>query len=460
MAKIKINFAGGANTPTGSNFLLEVGKKKILVDCGLYQGEKIAEDENREDFSYNPKSVDFLFITHGHLDHVGRIPKLVKDGFGGEIYSTEATRDIADYVLKDSVGILAKEADREGLPHLYEVEDIDKALSLWKHVRYHQELIIDSEDSSVGQIKVTLYDSGHILGSSMIVFEIKGKRIMFTGDLGNSPSPLLKDTEIIKNVDYLIIESVYGDRNHEDVNDRINILKNTIKKAIERKAVLMIPAFSIERTQELIFIFNQMVEHKEIPLIPVYLDSPLGINITKVYKKHEKDFNENVESLVRKGEDIFSFAGLTITKTGEESKEINNSPNPKIIIAGSGMSNGGRIVHHEARYLPDPKNILLLVGFQAAGTLGRKLQDGLRNVKIFGENIKVNAEVVNISGFSAHKDSDGLVDFVNQMGHSFKKIFVVLGEPKSQRYLAQKLIDFYNLPATVPNINEEVIIEV
>ncbi|MEN9338318.1 MAG: hypothetical protein RI945_43 [Candidatus Parcubacteria bacterium] len=460
MAKIKIHFAGGANTPTGSNFLLEVGKKKFLVDCGLYQGEKLAEDENRENFSYNPKDIDFLFITHGHLDHVGRIPKLVREGFAGTIYSTEATHDIADYVMKDSIGILAKEAAREGFPPLYEVEDIDKALSLWKTRKYHEVLSVDSEDSSIGEIKVILYDSGHILGSSMIVFEVKGKRLMFTGDLGNSPSPLLKDTEILKDIDYLVMESVYGDRNHEDVNDRVKILKDTIKKTIAQKAVLMIPAFSIERTQELIFIFNQMVEHKEIPLIPVYLDSPLGINITKVYKKHEKDFNENIESLIKKGEDIFAFAGLTMTKTGEESKEINNSPNPKIIIAGSGMSNGGRIVHHEARYLPDSKNILLLVGFQAAGTLGRKLQDGMKNISIFGQKIKVNAELVNISGFSAHKDSDGLIAFVNAMRGRLKKVFVVLGEPKSQRYLAQKLIDFYDLPVEVPDIDEVVSLEV
>jgi metallo-beta-lactamase family protein len=460
MSKIKITFAGGAGTATGSNFLLEAGKIKILIDCGLFQGEKLAEDENRENFLYNPKDIDFLFITHGHLDHVGRIPKLAKEGFSGQIISTEATKDIGELVLRDSVGILGKEAEREGLFPIFVESDVDHAMSLWKGINYHQEILIDSEDSSIGEIKVTLFDSGHILGSSLVVFDINGKRIMFTGDLGNSPSPLLKNTEKVPNVNYLIMESVYGDRNHEHLDDRVKILKETIKSTIARKGVLMIPVFSVERTQELIFIFNQMVDHKEIPLVPVYLDTPLGISITKVYKKHEKDFNENVEGIVKKGEDIFSFAGLTMCKTAEESKAINFSPNPKIILAGSGMSNGGRIVHHEARYLPDPKSTLLLVGYQAAGTMGRKLQDGMKEIYIRGEKVAVNANLVEISGFSAHKDSNALQEFANEMKDTIKKIFIVLGEPKSQSYLAQRLIEFYHLPAEVPELGSSIEIEV
>ena len=459
MSKVKIKFAGGAGTATGSNFLLEVGKLKILIDCGLYQGEKIAEEENRGNFPFDPKSIDFLFITHGHLDHVGRIPKLAKEGFVGTIYSTPATKDIAELVLKDSVGLLTKEATREGLPPIYVESDIDKAMSLWKTRKYHEELIIDSGDVDIGNIKVTLFDSGHILGSSMVVFDIKGKRFMWTGDLGNSPSPLLKDTEKVKGVNYLIMESVYGNRNHGHRDDRVDILKSTIKNIINKKGVLMIPAFSIERTQELIFVFNQMVEHKEIPLIPVFLDSPLGINITKVYQKYEKEFNENIESIVKKGDDIFSFAGLNISKTSEDSKAIALAPSPKIILAGAGMSNGGRIVYHEARYLPDPRNTLLLVGYQAAGTLGRKLQDGLKTIHIHGEEIKVKAEVIEIAGFSAHKDSDHLQEFAADMKDSLEKVFVVLGEPDSQNYLAQRLIEFYHLPVKVPELNEVIEIE-
>lgn len=460
MSKVKLNFAGGAGTATGSNFLLEVGKIKILVDCGLYQGEKLAEVENRDPFPYDPSSVDFLFITHGHLDHVGRIPKLAKEGFNGTIYSTPATKDIGELVLKDSVGLLKKESEREGLPIMYTESDIDTAMSLWKTKKYHEELLIDTEDREIGNIKVTLFDSGHILGSCMVVFDIKGKRFMFTGDLGNSPSPLLKDTEKVPGVNYLIMESVYGDRNHDHRDDRVNLLKDTIKDTIRKKGVLMIPAFSIERTQELIFVFNEMVDHKEIPLIPVFLDSPLGINITKVYQKYEKDFNENIESIVRKGEDVFSFAGLTISKTSDDSKAIPLSPSPKIIIAGSGMSNGGRIVYHEARYLPDPKNTLLLVGYQAAGTLGRKLQDGVKTIRIHQQEVKVHAKIVEIGGFSAHKDSNHLQEFAAEMKDSLEKVFVVLGEPQSQSFLAQRLVDFYHLPVKVPELHEIIEIEV
>ncbi len=460
MSKIKIKFAGGTNTATGSNFLLQVGKLNIMIDCGLYQGEVSAEDMNRENFSYNPKNIDILFVSHGHLDHVGRIPKLVRDGFEGLIISTPATKDIAELVLRDSLNILSKEAEKKGLPSIYSVEDIEKAMSLWKIKNYHEKMFIESGDSSIKNIGVTLYDSGHILGSSLIVFDISDERIMFTGDLGNSPSPLLKDTEIPKNITYLITESVYGDRNHEYIQDRIDILKNTIRKTIAKKGTLMIPAFSVERTQELIYVFNKMVENKEIPLIPVFLDSPLGISITKVYKKYEKYFNENVKEIIRSGDDIFSFVGLTICKTKEESQAINNVDGPKIIIAGAGMSNGGRIIHHEARYLPYHNNILLLVGYQAAGTLGRKIQDGLKEIKINGAKVSVNAEIIQISGFSAHKDSDDIQEWISKMSDTLKKIFIVLGEPKSRSFLAQKLKEKFHLNVKVPDTEEIVEINV
>lgn len=460
MSKIKILFAGGPGTPTGSNFLLEIADKRILIDCGLYQGERMAEHENHAKFSYDPQTIDYLFVTHGHLDHVGRIPKLVKEGYRGKIFSTNATKDIGELIMKDSMGLLHKESVRDDLPDLYNVVDIEEAMTLWSGKKYHEEILIETNDKDIGNVKVRLLDTGHILGSAMIEITIKDKKIVFTGDLGNSPSPLLKDTEKLENIDYLVMESVYGDRNHTDKDDRVQILKNTIKKTILKKGILMIPAFSIERTQEMLLAFNEMVENQEIPLVPIYLDSPLGINITKVYKKYEKDFNENIEDLVKSGDDIFAFAGLKITSTPEESKEINNAPNPKIIIAGSGMSNGGRIVHHETKYLPDSRNTLLLVGYQAVGTLGRKLQEGMKKVFIQGQEIDVRAEIVNISGFSAHKDSDHLIEFVESTAHTLKKIFVVLGEPKSQNFLAQKLMDIYGLDVEVPERGDIVEIEI
>lgn len=460
MSKVKIRFAGGAGTATGSNFILEVGKLKIMVDCGMFQGEKVGEDSNREEFTYDPREIDILFVTHGHLDHVGRIPKLVKDGFRGVIVSTPATRDIGELVLRDSVGILMKEAIREGLPSIYEEENVTQALALWKVKNYREAMTLNSGDKSLGDIGVEFYNSGHILGSSLVVFDILDERIMFTGDLGNSPSPLLKDTENVKGVTYLITESVYGDRNHEHETDRVEILKATIEKTIVKRGVLLIPAFSVERTQELMFIFNNMVESKEIPLVPVFLDSPLGINITKIYKKYERNFNENVEKVIKSGDNIFAFAGLTISRTTEDSKAISHVPSPKIILAGSGMSNGGRIVHHEARYLGDSHNTLLLVGYQAARTLGRKIQSGLKEVFILGQKIKIRAEIVNISGFSAHKDSEHIQAWIGEMRNTLKKVFVVLGEPKSQNYLAQRLIEKYNIRAEVPSLDESIEIQI
>jgi metallo-beta-lactamase family protein len=456
MSTFSILFAGGAQTPTGSNFLLEVGGKKILIDCGLYQGEKVSLDNNLAPFVYNPESIDYLFITHGHLDHVGRIPKLVKDGFKGSIYSTPATREIGELVMLDSMGVLGKEAARENKPPLYEEKDVFNAMRLWKDIAYHEKMAIDGEE---GPVVVEYYDSGHILGSGIVTFSYKGKKIAFTGDLGNTPSPLMRDTELIDDLDYLAIESVYGDRNHEDYETRVSLLKDTITSTIKAGGTLMIPAFSVERTQELLYYFNQLVEHKEIPEVPVYLDSPLGINVTSVYKKYEHLFNENANGLIKRGDDLFAFKGLIATRTPEESKAINNVVGPKVIIAGSGMSNGGRILHHEARYLSDPKSTLLVVGYQAVGTLGRKLVDHATEVYIHGNQIPVKARIVNIHGFSAHKDSDHLVAFAGASKEKLKKCLVILGEPRSSYFLAQRIHEEYGYDVQVPELNDRVELE-
>lgn len=452
MSTFSVTFAGGAQTPTGSNFILDVGGKRILIDCGLYQGEKVSLDTNMLPFTYDVKSIDMLFITHSHLDHVGRIPKLVRDGYTNPIYSTAATREVAELVLLDSMGVLGKEAKRENKPTLYEEKDVFEAMRLWKDLTYHQKFEIEG---AMGPIIAEYYDSGHILGSGIITFSYQGKKIAFTGDLGNTPSPLMRDTEMIDDLDYLCIESVYGDRNHEDYDARIGLLKDAITSTIKAGGTLMIPAFSVERTQELLYYFNQLVEKGDIPLVPVYLDSPLAINVTAVYKKYESLFNVTANSIIKSGDDIFNFKGLVMTKTPEESKSINNVTGPKVIMAGSGMSNGGRILHHEAKYLGDEKSTLLVVGYQAYGTLGRKLVDGAKEIMIHGMPVQVRARIVNIHGFSAHKDSDHLIEFAGASHAKLKKVFVILGEPKSAFFLAQRLHEEYGYSVTVPELDQK-----
>ena len=445
-----ITFYGGTESVTGSNFLFEVGGLKVLIDCGLFQGCRLCGDFNVEPFPYDPSSIDALFVTHGHLDHVGRIPRLIQNGFRGTIYSTPPTRDLGELMLFDSMGIMEKEAKREHIELLYQKEDVEKAMGLWRAVPYHEPI------SLAEGVTVRLKDSGHILGSSMVELERGGKKIVFTSDLGNSPAPLLHDTEAVSDADYVVMESVYGDRNHEPREAQQELLRQTIAETITKGGALMIPAFSIERTQVLLFELNELVENKKIPPVPIFLDSPLAIKATAIYDKYEKYFNKEATDIIKSGDDIFNFPGLKSTLRTEESKAINNVPNPKVIIAGSGMSVGGRIIHHELRYLPDPKSTLLLVGYQSPGTLGRELRDGAKEVTILGERVQVRARVAEISGYSGHKDSDALLEFISYDKDRAKKVFVVMGELKSATFLAQKIRDNLSLEAIVPKKNEKI----
>ncbi|MEK7152134.1 MAG: MBL fold metallo-hydrolase [Patescibacteria group bacterium] len=448
----KLTFHGGAGSVTGANFLLEDKESgaKILVDCGFFQGRKVGEDINRDPFPYDPTSIDVLFVTHAHIDHIGRIPKLVRDGFRGVIYSTPATKEIAELMLTDSMGILGKEAKEDRLPPMYEREDVEKTMNLWQGVPYHTPINLK------GGFQVTLKDAGHILGSAQVVFVRDGRTLVFTGDLGNSPAPLLRDTEPLGNVQYVVMESVYGDRNHESRADRKQMLEDVIEDTIKKGGALVVPAFSLERTQELLFEINDLVEHGRIPAVPVFVDSPLAIKVTRIYKNSNGNFNHNANDVIKSGDDIFNFPRLKFTMETEESKAIKEAPNPKVIIAGSGMSNGGRIIHHEKHYLPDPKSTILLIGYQSVGTMGRALQEGAKNVTIMGDSVPVLARIAKIRGYSAHKDSDALVDFVRTADDGIEQVFVVMGEPKAEMFLAQRLRDHLGVNATVPQKDESV----
>ena len=448
----KITFCGGTGSVTGANFLLEADGKKFLIDCGLTQGQKLADDINWDPFPYDVKSIDILFITHAHIDHVGRIPKLLYEGFQGKIYSTFPTQALAGPMLDDTIGILSKNTDL-GLDKIYTEDKTKQALALWHGFEYHE--VIKLTDN----LTVSFRNAGHILGSAMVEFIYNGKKIMFTGDLGNSPSPILPDTEKITDVDYLIMESVYGDRNHESRNDRKKLLEEVIEDNYKRKGTLIIPTFSLERSQELLFELNDLVGNDRIPVMPIFFDSPLAIRLTEIFKQFKSYFNETAQKAMIHDKYIFDFPGLHSTLKSEESKIINKVPDPKVIIAGSGMSSGGRVVHHEKHYLPDPNNTLLLTGYQAVGTPGRLIQEGLKSVRISGEYVSVRAHIYNILGYSGHKDSDGLLNFVENSQDSLKKIFVVMGEPKSSMFLVQKIRDNLALDAQAPDLGDVVSLE-
>lgn len=453
---ITVQCAGGALSPTGANFLVRGFEKTFLVDCGLLQGSSMAESSNWQPFSYDPKEVDILFITHAHLDHIGLIPKLVFDGFSGKIISTKATRDIARVMLEDTSSILgSSESGKQfNLSAIYNEKVLATVFSLWETIDYGDRYPVCPD------LFVTPRDAGHVLGSCMFVFEYKQQKFVCTGDLGNSPSPLLRDTEPLPNdVQYVLIESVYGDRNHEPKELRREKLKQVLNDNFKREGVLVVPIFSLERTQEFLYEINELVEGGEVPSMPVFLDSPLGLKVTEIFKSYTHLLKESVRKDIAGGDTIFMFPGFKESVTARDSKAIIEKPNPKVILAGAGMSTGGRVLHHEKEYLSDPNNTILITGFQTPGSLGRLIEEGSKTVRIFDETISVKAHVEVVKGYSGHKDSDGLVSFVETSKHSLKKVFVAMGEMKSSLFLAQRIKEELGVPAHVPQPGEIITLE-
>lgn len=449
---LRLSFYGGAGTVTGSNFLIENGRAKILIDCGIEQGTDAVEENKYRPFLYDPKKIDALVVTHAHLDHVGRIPKLVKDGFSGKIFITPPSRDLAALILLDSANILAEEAARLGREPLYTTADIEAVFSLAEPLDYHVE-----KEIAPG-LSVYLRNTGHILGSASV--RVKGEdgaAVALTGDIGNSPSPLLPDWEPVPDADALVMESVYGNRTHPMRQHRTERLREVLKRAIAKNGTILIPAFSLERTQLMLYELSNFFSAKELPEIPVFLDSPLAIKVTAVYEKWGMAyFKPATEDEMKREGSIFEFSFLKKTASRDDSEAIEKVSGPKIIIAGAGMSHGGRIGRWEARYLPELTTTLLVVGYQAPGTPGRRIADGARSVHLNGTDISVKATIEKVEGWSGHADRDELLHFAEASlaGGRIKTIFTALGEPSASRFLAQRIRDYLGATAIVPDQNQ------
>ena len=446
---MKIKFLGAVTSVTGSCHLVTTGANKFLLDCGQFQGSDETDDLNREEFDFNPGEIDFVLLSHTHIDHSGRIPLLVKRGFKGPVYCTDATADLLDVMLKDSAYIHEKEAEwknrknrRAGKPYrepLYTLDDAVTALKQVKPVLYNQLLEINED------IKVVFNDAGHILGSSIIEIFIKEdeeiSKIVFSGDIGMKNKPILKDPTMIKKADFLIMEATYGNRIHEKNSAGIERLIDIVLKTIRRGGTVVIPSFAVGRTQELIFEFNRFYEDhpdykKELSGIMVYVDSPMATTATQVFRNNAHIFDEETKDYILQRNDPLDFKNLRFTRTVEESKELNLNTEPKIIISTSGMCEAGRIKHHLKHNLWNPKSSIVFVGYQAEGTLGRSILNGDKYVSIFGERIKVQAEIYDLEGFSGHADREGLLDWLSGFQEKPKEIFIVHGEKKSKEELA------------------------
>lgn len=447
---MQISFYGATREVTGSCYLVQTSHTRILVDCGMFQGGVFCESKNSKNFDFDPSTLDAVVITHAHLDHTGRLPKLVKEGFKGPIYLTPPTGDLAMLVLKDAFHIMMEDFKREYRPPLYEESHLETVLKQFKYVDY-------SRSVTLGDVSFRFRDAGHIFGSAFIeITEKGGAKATFSGDLGNHDVPILRPTAQLAETDVLVMESTYGNRIHEDESTREAKLRSVIQDTIKRKGVLLIPAFAIERTQQVLYEFNHLVEKKIVPPIDTYLDSPMAIGATKVIKAYPQYYDLEALQLVSHGDDLFDFPGLHICETRDQSKLINEAPWPKIIISGSGMMNGGRILHHLIRYLSSDKSTLLIIGYQSPGTLGHKLYRGDKVVQVLGEHVQVRAKVISIGAYSAHADQNMLVDWVAQAAKKPSRIYCTHGDEGAAEALMTRLRHDLGADAYVPRYGDTI----
>lgn len=449
---MKLNFYGANREVTGSCHLLEVAGKRVLIDCGAYQGGDYIEGKNFEDFPFDPATLDAVFVTHAHLDHIGRLPKLFLNGYRGPIYATHATCDILPIQLEDAYQIMVYNHKKFQYPLLYSQQDVEEMENHLRPIDYRT-----TQEVFPG-LKVTYHDAGHIFGSAFILIEGDGKRIVFSGDIGNINAPIIQETEKLPLCDALVLESTYGNRLHPPYVSRKESLKKVLLEAVALGGTIMIPSFSIERTQELLYEFNSLIEEDHaLPSIPVFLDSPLAINVSKVFMKYPQYYDKEALARVQRGDNFLEFPYLRVTYSREESKQINEHKGQKIIIAGAGMMNGGRIQHHALRYLSDPTSTLILIGYQANGTVGRKIQNGDPVVHIMREQVAVRCAVKTMTEFSGHADKDKLIKWVYDSKDSLKSIFLVHGEEENSKEFSESLLSaFPQIKTTVPEFNSVV----
>jgi len=459
---LKIKFCGAAKEVTGSKHLIEFNGKKILLDCGMFQGKRKESAEKNSVFSFDPKTIDAVILSHAHIDHCGSLPMLVKQGFSGPIYSTFATRDLCNYMLMDSAFIQEKEAEylaknkKEVVDYLYTIKDAENALELFRGVGYEQSFVVGDG------IVACFYDAGHILGSALIhlvLYDKKTKKrisIGFTGDLGRKGLPLLRDPQLIEKTDILITECTYGDRLHDALQTVEEEFAGVVNNVCKKGGKLIIPAFSLERTQEIVYYLNNLTKAKRIPAIPIYVDSPLSGNVTEVFRTHPECFDQKVyKEFLENGDDPFGFGKLIYTRDVEESKALNGQKGPMIIISASGMCEHGRILHHLKNEIGDSRNTILMVGYQGQETLGRKIQDRQSPVKIFGEFYQVKATVHTIDAFSAHADRSDLIDYIHRV-KGIRKLFLVHGEGEPELKFKEALIENGFNDTYIPSLNETV----
>ncbi len=472
---MRITFMGAAETVTGSCFLVETEHTSFLVDCGLHQGQASETRLNRIPFPFDVNKIDFMLLTHAHIDHCGRIPKLYVDGFDKDIYTTKATAELCAIMLPDSGHIQEMEQEwqnrknsRAGKPiedPLYTMQNGIDACRLFKKVSYNTEF------SPASDVRVIMRDAGHILGSSILEIWIKEDsgdkeketKIVFSGDLGNKDIPILRDPSIIDGTDYLVIESTYGDRLHEKSVSKVERLIGIINETLAKGGNVVIPSFAVGRTQEIIYELNSEEEkYKDLSSAlmktPVYVDSPMAVSATRVFRENEDCFDDEARQYISNGDNPLDFPNLHFTASVEESKELNLSQESKIIISASGMCDAGRIKHHLKHNLWRKDSTIIFVGYQAVGTLGRKLLDGARKVRIFDEEIAVNARLESIEGFSGHADRDGLLNWIGAMQKKPVKIMLVHGEPEVIKRFAGSIMDTFGIETYTPVLDESVIL--